>query len=355
MRGTYKFWRLAGIRYAAVILKGLKTMNAKEILNKQFEKAKIGGYKIDVVDDFLREVSDEFAQLQKSNSELERKLEVLADKIREYREDEDALKDALLIAQKQGNAIVAESKASAEKLTKETNAKVEKLLSESKAKSEKLINDADAYSRKTRSEADAAAEKTIGNANTKAAEIKAAIDKQQTIQENILQQTRKEVIEYTEKVLSAYNAQIELIKGMPEKCENEYVKRISEEVEKRETERRKLEEQKAAKSKAEAVKNAAAQQKAKEASAKASTVKAEENAKAKSEKTVKSEKTSSEFGGAATQKSVSGKQPKPPKNADSVKANEKTAENNLPFFNSDAQAITRHDNLQFGKHSDKKN
>ena len=105
-------------------------MNAKEILNKQFEKAKIGGYRMDEVDDFLKEVSAEFAELQKSNSELERKLEVLADKIREYREDEDALKDALLIAQKQGNAIVAESKAAAEKITKETKEKVDKLISE---------------------------------------------------------------------------------------------------------------------------------------------------------------------------------------------------------------------------------
>ena len=48
-------------------------MNAKEILNKQFEKAKIGGYKLEEVDDYLKEVSDEFAQLQKTNSELEEK------------------------------------------------------------------------------------------------------------------------------------------------------------------------------------------------------------------------------------------------------------------------------------------
>lgn len=132
-------------------------MNAKEILNKQFDKAKLGGYKLEDVDDYLKEVSDEFAALQKSNSELERKLEVLADKIREYREDEEALKDALLIAQKQGNAIVAESKASAEKITKETKEKVEKLLAESKAKSEKMISDANDYSTKTRADADAAA------------------------------------------------------------------------------------------------------------------------------------------------------------------------------------------------------
>ncbi len=332
-------------------------MNAKEILNRQFEKAKIGGYKTDEVDDFLREISEEFAQLQKSNGELERKLEVLADKIREYREDEDALKDALLIAQKQGNAIVAESKASAEKLTKETKEKVERLLAESKSKSERMISDADAYSKKTRQEADAISEKTITDANNKAADIKAAMDKQQTIQENILQQTRKEVNEYTEKVLAAYNAQIELIKGMPEKCENEYVKRVAEEVEKREAERKKREEQKAAKNKAEAAaKNAAAQQKVKEAAAKAAAaVKAEDDTKAKSDKAAKPEKKDVNAVSDAAQKNASGKQSRVPKVSENAKANDKTAENNLPFFNSDSQSIARHENLQFGKHNDKKN
>lgn len=326
-------------------------MNAKEILNKQFEKAKLGGYRLDEVDDYLKEVSDEFAVLQKEKSELERKLEVLADKIREYREDEDALKDALLIAQKQGNAIVADSKASAEKLTRETNEKVEKLLAESKAKSEKMIKDADEYSAKTRADADAAAEKTITDANNRAAEIKAAMDKQQTIQENIIQQTRKEAAEFTAKILAAYETQRELIESIPEKCETEFVKRAAEEAEKREEERRKSEEQRAAKAKAEAAaKNAAAQQKVKEAAAKAAAAAKAENAQPE----VKLEKT------AKAPKPVQNKQPgmqKPaPKPAEPVNnVSDKTAENNLPFFNTDTQQIARHENLKFGKNNNGKN
>lgn len=45
-------------------------MNAKEILNKQFDKAKLGGYKLEDVDDYLKEVSDEFAALQKATVSL---------------------------------------------------------------------------------------------------------------------------------------------------------------------------------------------------------------------------------------------------------------------------------------------
>lgn len=341
-------------------------MNAKEILSRQFTKVRIGGYKFEEVDDFLKEVSDEYAALQKEKNELERKLEVLADKIREYREDEDALKDALLIAQKQGNAIVAESKASAENLTKETKEKVEKLLAESKAKSERLVNDANDYSAKTRSEADAAAEKTIKDANDKAAEIKAAMDRQQAIQEDILQKTRKEVLEYREKILAAYNAQIEVIESMPEQVENEFIKRTAEEAERREAERKKEEEQRAAKAKAEAAKNAAAQQKVKEAQAKAAAAaKAEAAAKAAApaeQIPVLAETNPVQSMNTPLQQPVqpapvakpTGAQKKHKSSAPANVPTDKPADNNLPFFNSDTQQIARHENLKFGKNNGNK-
>lgn len=295
-------------------------MNAKEIIGKHFEKAAFNGYKTEEVDEYLREVSEEFAKLQKENGELERKLEVLADKIREYRDDEEALKDALLIAQKQGNAIVAESKASAEKLTKETNEAVEKKLAETKAKSEKTINEANEYSAKTRKEAEETAEKIVTDAQNKADEIKALMDKQQEIQENILQQTRKEVIEYRKKILDGYNEHIKYIESLPEKCENDYVKKTAAEVEKREEERRK----KAAEEKNQP-KNSFQQR--------------NDNKK-------KNEKERSEGNSENEQK----------QNSAENGASDNTADENLPFFNSnnsDTKPL-RHGDLKFGKNNENK-
>lgn len=291
-------------------------MNAKEIVTKKFEKAAFNGYKPDDVDEYLKEVSDEFAQLQKEKGELERKLEVLADKIREYRDDEDALRDALLVAQKQGNAIVAESKASAEKLTKETNETVTKQLADAKTKSERLVNDADEYSKKTRAEADATAAKIVSDANNKAAEIKAAMDRQQEIQENILQQTRKEVLEYRTKILAGYKEHIAFIEALPEKCENDYIKRTAEEVEKREAERKK---QAAQAAQANAAK--AAQQKVKPAPKPAP--KPADKPKDKKDEPVKEENSVAD----------------------------KTAEHDLPFFKKSEEGTSRHDKLQFGKNN----
>lgn len=286
-------------------------MNAKDIVAKNFGRETLNGYKRDEVDSFMQEISDEFAQLQKENEELQSKLEVLADKIREYREEEDALKDALLVAQKQGNAIVAESKASAEKLTKETAEAVAKQLSDAKVKSERLVNDADEYSKKTRQDADEKAAKIVGDANDKAEEIRTLMNRQQEIQESILQETRKEVLEYRSKILAGYKEHIAYIESLPEKCENDYVKRTAEEVEKREAERRKQE------AKANALK--AAQQKEREKEARKAAEAAEKEKSKKAEESV----------------------------------SDKTIEGDSPFFKSPNEAIARHDNLKFGKNNGK--
>ena len=214
-------------------------MNAKDILSRRFEKATFNGYKTDDVDEFLRELSSEFAQLQKDKNELERKLEVLADKIREYRDDEDALKDALLLAQKQGNQIVNESKAAAEKLREETKAAVEKQLKEAQEKADKVTSDADEYAKRMTKEANERADKLVKDARAKADEIDQMMKKQTEIQQNILQKTRKEADEYRNRLLTAYKSHMDLIAKLPEMCENEYIRQTAAESEKREAERAK--------------------------------------------------------------------------------------------------------------------
>ena len=214
-------------------------MNAKDILSRRFEKATFNGYKTDDVDEFLRELSSEFAQLQKDKNELERKLEVLADKIREYRDDEDALKDALLLAQKQGNQIVNESKAAAEKLREETKAAVEKQLKEAQEKADKMTSDADEYAKRMTKEANERADKLVKDARAKADEIDQMMKKQTEIQQNILQKTRKEADEYRNRLLTAYKSHMDLIAKLPEMCEIEYLRQTAAEAEKREAERAK--------------------------------------------------------------------------------------------------------------------
>lgn len=297
-------------------------MNAKDILSRRFEKATFNGYKTDDVDEFLREISSEYSQLQKDKNELERKLEVLADKIREYRDDEDALKDALLLAQKQGNQIVNESKAAAEKLRNETQEAVDKQLAEAQAKADKVTADADDYAKRMTKETNERADKMIKDARAKAEDIDQKMKKQIEIQQNILQKTRKEADEYRNRLLTAYKSHMDLIAKLPEMCENEYIRNTAIEVEKREAEKAKA---------------AAAKQAQKPAPA--------EEKKPEPEKPAETAVT-----------------PKTPVAAGAVPAdepfrtmpqNEKTSENDLPFFSSDQEKKPRHTDLQFGRNLNK--
>lgn len=207
-------------------------MNAKDIVSKEFDTVKRGGYDAAEVDTFLKDVSIEYKKLQNENEELEKKLEVLAEKIREYRKDEDALRDALLIAKKQGIAVVNEAKEDAEKIRKDAQ-----------EKAEKTIKDADALAAKKKelgeknlAEANAKAKQTVDDANAKAAEIHTMMMQQTEREQIILQRTRKEVQDYTAKILAAYSAHIENIKAMPKACENEFVINTVKEVETRKPE-----------------------------------------------------------------------------------------------------------------------
>ena len=207
-------------------------MNAKDIVSKEFDTVKRGGYDAAEVDTFLKDVSIEYKKLQNENEELEKKLEVLAEKIREYRKDEDALRDALLIAKKQGIAVVNEAKEDAEKIRKDAQ-----------EKAEKTIKDADALAAKKKelgeknlAEANAKAKQTVDDANAKAAEIHTIMMQQTEREQIVLQRTRKEVQDYTNKILAAYSAHIENIKSMPKACENEFVINTVKEVEARKPE-----------------------------------------------------------------------------------------------------------------------
>lgn len=111
-------------------------ITAKEINNKRFEQAK-PGYSPNEVDDFLREISLQITKYQKDKEETEKKIEVLVESVREYKKDEDALKDALIGAQKQGRAVIAEAQAQADKIISDATVKAGEIIGGTKIQLEK--------------------------------------------------------------------------------------------------------------------------------------------------------------------------------------------------------------------------
>ena len=102
----------------------------QDIKEKTFEKAVFGGYDMAAVDSFLEEICSDLALLQKENATLKGKMKVLVDKVEEYRGNEDALRMAVVSAQRLGNIIERESKDKAEKLVADATAEADRITRE---------------------------------------------------------------------------------------------------------------------------------------------------------------------------------------------------------------------------------
>ena len=103
-------------------------ITAQDIREKTFEKARMGGYDMASVDDFLEELADEIANAQKENAVLKSKMKVLVDKIEEYRANEEALNMAILSAQKLAVQIEAEARQRASATVADAEAKAKAVI-----------------------------------------------------------------------------------------------------------------------------------------------------------------------------------------------------------------------------------
>jgi len=82
-------------------------LTPQDINEKGFDKAVFNGYDMGDVDDFLEIVSTDYNALYKENAILKGKLKVLVEKVEEYRTTEDAMRMALLNAQRMSDEITS--------------------------------------------------------------------------------------------------------------------------------------------------------------------------------------------------------------------------------------------------------
>ncbi len=84
-------------------------LTPQELNDQSFAKAVFGGYDMAAVDSFLEVVSKDYSDLYKENAVLKNKLKVLVEKVEEYRSTEDAMRMALLNAQKMAKDITEDA------------------------------------------------------------------------------------------------------------------------------------------------------------------------------------------------------------------------------------------------------
>ena len=157
-------------------------MTTQDIREQKFDKAAFG-YKAEEVDQFLEQVCAYLEGLEGEKKVMEKKMAVLAEKIEEYRKDEDSMKEALIGAQRLGQNVVAEAKQKAEELLTQSKAQAETILTEAKNKANQSVDN-----------------------------IKVQVERE----EKNLQRMQKEVSAFKSKLLNIYKSHLDLITSLPE-------------------------------------------------------------------------------------------------------------------------------------------
>jgi cell division initiation protein len=152
---------------------------------KRFEKA-AWGYRPEDIDEFLGQLEATFQEIDNEREDSNHKIQVLADKVREYMKDEEALKDALLGAQKEGHRVI-----------KEANAKADQILERAKEEAAMLLDEA-----------------------TRQHEIAMEKNRAEIAREKeALAQAKKMVADFKRSLFDMYKGHLEMISSIPEENE----------------------------------------------------------------------------------------------------------------------------------------
>ncbi len=158
-------------------------MTLDEIRHVEFTRGR--GYRAEEVDDFIDECVETLEQYRKDNEEATQKMKMLADKLAEYRNDEDSIRAALLNAQRAGDTALREAEEKAALIIEE--------------------------------------------AQTRAKEIEAESQKQIGEQKQELDRVRREVSQFKQQLLTMYKEHLAQINVLPE-AEEVAVTETTEEV-----------------------------------------------------------------------------------------------------------------------------
>ena len=97
-------------------------LTPQEVSERAFQKASFGGYNMSQVDEFLDILTGDYSALYSENAVLKSKMKVLVDKVEEYRSTEEAMRKALMTAQRMADELVQEAERKKEEILKEAEA-----------------------------------------------------------------------------------------------------------------------------------------------------------------------------------------------------------------------------------------
>ncbi len=164
-------------------------LKTEQILNAKFTPVSKGTYSAEEVDEFLKTVAQSYEQSLSEKNELIRKMGILADKVESYRNDEEAIKLALLDAHKMAEninktsndkaaVIIDEAEKKAADITAQAEYKASQTIEEAREQAKSIVDNAKTAVASLTDRAQSETEKAIVSAQEKAAEIIADAENQ---------------------------------------------------------------------------------------------------------------------------------------------------------------------------------
>ena len=105
-------------------------LTPQEVKCHAFQRASFGGYNMGQVDEFLDILTEDYTALYNDNAVLKSKMKVLVDKVEEYRATEEAMRKALMTAQRMADELVCEAEAKKDTILAEAEEKAAERVAE---------------------------------------------------------------------------------------------------------------------------------------------------------------------------------------------------------------------------------
>ena len=185
----------------------------EEIKNVVFTRAG-RGYRTDEVDEFIEEVVRTMEAMQQNSDALVQKLGVLADKIEDYRAQEDSIHSALLTAQRMADQVMKEAQTNADKLKEESESRAAQLESDARRRASALTEQAEQDYQTKLADTKQQATRVIAEAKDRSGRMLFEALEKSRAERAALEEMKRQTQSFKDQLVAMYQEQMALIQRL---------------------------------------------------------------------------------------------------------------------------------------------
>lgn len=172
------------------------------------------GYRTEEVDEFIEEVVRSMEAMKQNSDTLMQKLGVLADKIEDYRSQEDSIHSAILTAQRMADQILNDAKTNAAKLKEESEQKAARLESEARQKAGELTERAEQDYQTRLADTKHQATRVIAEAKDRSGRMLFEALEKSRAERAALEEMKRQTQSFKDQLVAMYQEQIALVQRL---------------------------------------------------------------------------------------------------------------------------------------------